>query len=55
MNTNHRWTIPFADFLLALKQAIKQDDQAQLSHLLDDFWLCDGYMLIKSDIQGGVQ
>ena len=51
----NRWTIPMSDFLISLKQAIKQDDQQQVDHLLDDFWLCDGYMLLKSDIEGGMQ
>lgn len=51
----NRWTIPMSDFLLSLKEAIKTCDNAQVNHLLDDFWLCDGYMLLKSDIQGGIQ
>jgi len=50
-----RWTIPMNDFLLALKQAIKQKNEAQVNHLLNDFWMCDQYMLLKSDIQGSVQ
>ena len=50
-----RWTIPTSDFLISLNQAIKQNDEIQLHHLLNDFWLCDEYMLLKSDIQGEVQ
>lgn len=51
----HRWTISFSDFAEAIKKAIKFDDKIQLSHLLDDFWICDDYVLLKSDIQGGEQ
>jgi len=51
----NRWTVPMSDFLIALKQAIKQDDHKQVDHLLNDFWLCDNYMLLKSDIVGEVQ
>jgi hypothetical protein len=51
----NRWTVPMSDFLVSLKQAIKQGDNEQVTHLLDDFWLCDDYMLLKSDIQGEMQ
>jgi len=52
----NRWTIiPTNDFIVSLKQAIKENNEAQIKHLLDDFWFCDDYMLLKSDIQGGMQ
>ncbi len=51
----NRWTISFSDFNTSLQQAIKQGDEVQLSHLLNDFWICDKYMLLKSDIQGEMQ
>jgi hypothetical protein len=51
----NRWTVPISDFLVSLKQAIKQEDRVQVDHLLNDFWLCDTYMLLKSDIQGEMQ
>jgi hypothetical protein len=46
-----RWLIPFDDFTQALKVA----EGEQLRHLLEDFWICDNGMLLKSDIQGGTQ
>lgn len=49
------WTIQFSDFLVSLRQVIKQNDQLQIDHLLNDFWLCDEYMLLKSDIEGEIQ
>ena len=51
----NRWTIPFVDFTESLKQAIKLDDREQLNHLLNDFWVCDNWILLKSDIQGEMQ
>jgi len=51
----NRWTIPTSDFLVSLKQAIKQDDSEQVNHLLNDFLVCDDYVLLKSDIVGDVQ
>jgi len=51
----NRWTISFSDFIVSLQQAIKQDDHKQYDHLLNDFWICDKYMLLKSDIIGEVQ
>ena len=51
----NRWTIPLSDFLISLKQAIKQNDCKQVDRLLNDFWVCDDYALLKSDIEGEVQ
>jgi hypothetical protein len=46
-----RWLILFDDFTQALKVA----EGEQLRHLLEDFWICENGMLLKSDIQGEVQ
>lgn len=51
----NRWTIPLSDFTASLTRAIKQGDNTQVNHLLDDFWIYDEYALLKSDIQGEVQ
>ena len=50
-----RWIIPISDFTVALKQAIADNDVKQTNHLIADFWFCDEYMLLKSDIQGELQ
>lgn len=50
-----RWTIPMRDFIATLRSAELESDQAMIDHLLNDFWFCDEYMLLKSDIVGEVQ
>ena len=51
----NRWTIPFADFIKSYETALKEHDEEQVQHLLNDFWVCEKYMLLKSDIVGEVQ
>lgn len=50
-----RWTIPLSNFVAALKQAIACNDKQQEKHLLNDFWICDEFAILKNDIQGEVQ